>query len=98
MVRGLLLALCVASVPAAAADKPVVHFAEVGLDQLWVMQLIELDALVEGPGGEVALVRTGDLLGKEQARVVKVKGGCVALKVGRSAVTLCADAPAAPRS
>lgn len=98
MGRGLLLALCLWSVCAAAAEKPVVHFGEVPLNQLLVMQLIEVDALVEGPGGEVALVRTGDLLGREQARVVKVAGGCLSLKVGRAPLTLCTDAPAAPRS
>jgi hypothetical protein len=62
------------------------------------MQLIDEDALVEGPGGEVALVRTGDRLGLEQAKVARVGKGCVQLELGRSVVPLCADAAPVPRS
>ena len=96
--RGLLIALCLFCLPSAATEKPVVHFADVALNKLQVMQLVDADALVEGPNGDVALVRTGDLLGQEQARVSAVSKGCLSLKVGRSVISLCADAPAAPRS
>jgi hypothetical protein len=96
--RALFLALCLACVPSVAAPKAVVHFAEVPLNKLQVMQLIDEDALVEGPAGEVALVRTGDLVGKEQAKVAQVSKGCVSFKLGRSVISMCADAPQAPRS
>ncbi len=96
--RTLFFALCLFSLPAAATEKQVVHFADVALNKLLVMQLVEADALVEGPSGEMALVRTGDLLGKEQAKVKVVSKGCVSLKVGKSTIALCSDAPAAPRS
>lgn len=96
--RALFLGLCLSSAPSVAAEKPVVHFDGVALNKLQVMQLVDADALVEGPNGDVALVRTGDLLGKEQARVANVSKGCLSLKLGRSLVSMCADAPAAPRS
>jgi hypothetical protein len=94
------LALCLAFPAFAAGKKPpqVVHFADVALNKLQVMQLIDQDALVEGPSGDVALVRTGDLVGKEQAKVVGVSKGCVSIKLGRSALSLCAEAPQVPRS
>jgi hypothetical protein len=97
-VRGLLLTLCLCSFPSAAADRVVVHFKDVALNKLQVMQLIDADALVEGPSGDVALVRTGDLVGKERAKVTAVSKGCVALKLGRSAISMCAEAQPAPRS
>jgi hypothetical protein len=96
--RALLGALCLVSLPALAADKPVVHFPDAALARLQVLQLVGEDALVEGPSGDVSLVRTGDLVGQEQARVTGVSKGCVALKVGRSVVSLCTDLPGAPRS
>jgi hypothetical protein len=96
--RALFLALCVSSVPSVAAEKPLSHFEEVALNKLMVMQLVDADALVEGPNGDVALVRTGDKLGKEQATVASVSKGCLSLKVGRSVVALCAESSAAPRS
>ena len=96
--RTFFAALLLAAATALSAEKPVSHFAEVPLSKLQVMQLIDDDALVEGPAGEVALVRTGDLLGREQAKVARVSNGCVLVKLGRATVSLCADAPEAPRS
>lgn len=98
----LVLALsCCFAVPALAKPKPetfVTHFADVSLNKLQVMQLIDLDALVEGPSGDVALVRTGDVLGKEQAKVQAVGKGCVKVRLGRASLALCSEAPPAPRS
>jgi len=87
-----------AGAPARPLEPVVKHFAEVPLAKLQVMQLLGDEALVEGPGGEVALVRQHDRLGREKAKVVVVGQGCVKVRLSRLVVPLCAEPAPGPRS
>jgi hypothetical protein len=86
------------------AKEPIVQaqvvFPDVPLSKLQVADTRGAQALVldKAGGGDVVLVRAGDLLGEEGYQVVNVSRGCMHLKGDDAELTMCADIPEVPRT
>jgi hypothetical protein len=86
------------------AKEPVVQaqvvFPDVPLSKLQVADTRGGQAVVvdRDGGGDVVLVRAGDLLAEEGFEVVNVTRGCLHLKGSDADLTLCADIPEVPRT
>ena len=102
MKRLLLGALLVAGLAHAAA--PVVsheehhEFASTPVGKLLVVETRGELAVVEGERGDVVLVHINDRIGLEAARVDRISHGCLLLSGDGGQFSLCAEAPATPRS
>lgn len=89
----------------ALAESSAHHFPEVPLSGLSLSDTVTPrkgvpSGIVEDKAGNTAIVREGDLLGKEGLRVLHISRGCVSLipAEGEAAVLLCMDEGSTPRS
>ncbi len=87
----------------AHAGVPVNHeehhaFALLPVGKLLVIETRGELAVVEGEKGEIVLVHVDDRLGLEGARVERISRGCLVLSGDGGPFSLCAEAPATPRS
>ena len=102
MKRALLAGLLVTGI--AQAGVPVVaqqehhEFASTPVAKLQVVETRGELAVVEGEQGEVVLVHINDRIGIEAVRVEKISRGCLMLSGDGGGFSLCAEAPATPRS
>ncbi|GEM_PF-2594044 len=99
--KQLLAALLVTGLAHAAA--PVNHeehhaFASMPVGKLLVIETRGELAVVEGEKGEIVLVHVDDRLGLEGVRVQRISRGCLVLSGDGGPFSLCAEAPATPRS
>ena len=74
------------------------EFASTPVGKLQVLETRGELAVVEGEQGEVVLVRINDRIGLEAARVDRISRGCLLLSGNGGQFSLCAEAPATPRS
>ena len=102
MRRALLAGLLFATFAQAAAPLEALEehheFASTPVSKLVVVETRGELAVVEGEQGEVVLVHLHDLVGVEAARVEKISRGCLFLSGDGGQFSLCAEAPATPRS
>jgi hypothetical protein len=100
--RQLLAGLLVTGIAHAAAPilAHVEHheFASTPLSKLQVLETRNGVAVVEGEQGEVVLVHLNDRIGLEAAQVDRISRGCLLLSGDGGQFSLCAEAPATPRS
>ncbi len=102
MRQQLLAGLLVTGISHAAA--PIVsheahhEFAATKVSKLVVIETRGELAVVEGEQGEVVLVHINDRIGQEAARVDRISRGCLLLSGDGGQFSLCAEAPATPRS
>lgn len=95
--------VCAISTGLAQAAVPVFHqahheFAATPVARLQVIETRGDLAVVEGEQGEVVLVHVDDRLGLEGAQVQRIERGCLLLSGDGGSFSLCAEAPATPRS
>jgi hypothetical protein len=95
-VRTIALGVLALSVSALAEER--VQFANTALVKLQVLETRGEQAIVEGEKGEVVLVRVNDRIGEEGATVERISRGCLFLSGEGGHFSLCAEAPATPRS
>lgn len=74
------------------------EFSTTPLSKLQVIETRGELAVVEGEQGEVVLVHLNDRIGLEGARVGRIGRGCLLLSGDGGPFSLCAEAPATPRS
>lgn len=74
------------------------EFSSTALVKLQVLETRGDQAIVEGEEGEVVLVHVDDRIGREAATVEKISRGCLFLQGDGGRFSLCAEAPATPRS
>ncbi len=84
----------------ALADEVAHHFSDVPVSQLFLLDTSMRSlptAVIESRDGQAAVVREGELIGKERVRILKVMRRCLALD-GRRPQLLCVEQANAPRS
>ena len=101
--RRLLSATVLIAGLAQAAVPVIVHeqhheFSVTPVGKLSVVETRGELAVVEGEDGEVVLVHVTDLIGVEAVRVDRISRGCLMLTGDGGQFSLCAEAPATPRS
>ena len=96
MRNALVAAALLSSVPTLAEEHQ--EFSTTALAKLQVVETRGEQAIVEGEQGEVVLVHVHDRIGSESALVEKISRGCLFLEGDGGHFSLCAEAPATPRS